>query len=68
MSRTTVNVDDELFREATEALGTNIKRPSETINQALQCVVDERRRREAVAVFQQLDYDFSSENMAGAWR
>lgn len=66
MKRTTVNIDEEALAEVADEFGTQ-GHPSDTINQALQQVIAERRRREAAELFQGLDYDFSPENLQGAW-
>ncbi|SCL19228.1 type II toxin-antitoxin system VapB family antitoxin [Micromonospora inyonensis] len=44
MSRTIVDIDDELLAEAARILGTNGKKA--TVNAALQDVVNRRKRRE----------------------
>ena len=48
MSKTLVDIDDELLEEATTALGTGTKK--DTINEALRKVVNERRERRAQAL------------------
>ncbi|MBK6017932.1 type II toxin-antitoxin system VapB family antitoxin [Streptomyces sp. MBT53] len=47
MSRTVIDLDDELVADVAKALGTNTKK--ETVNTALREVVENRRRALAVA-------------------
>jgi Arc/MetJ family transcription regulator len=48
MSKTLIDLDDDLLDEATTALGTTTKR--DTVNGALRKVVDESRARRAQAL------------------
>ena len=48
MSKTLIDVDEDLLAEATTALGTATKK--ETVNEALRKVVDESRERRAQAL------------------
>jgi len=48
MSKTLIDLDDDLLDEATTALGTTTKR--DTVNGALRKVVDESRARRAEAL------------------
>ena len=64
--RTTISIDDELYRSAAEELGTHGR--SETVNHALAEVVAARRRRAAAEMLDDLDLDLSEDNMQGAWR
>lgn len=64
--RTTFTIDDELFQEAAEQLGTHGR--SETVNRALEEVVATHRRHAAAAMLDELELDLSEENMQGAWR
>lgn len=62
--RTTITLDEDLFRAAAEVLGT--KGRSETVNQALAHVVT-NRRRQAAENLDSMVIDLSEENMRGAW-
>ena len=68
MGKQSVDIDDDLLKDAKELLGTSTA--TETINCALEEVVRvelRRRRLDSLACLQGLDLD-DPKVMAGAWR
>ncbi|WP_406281569.1 type II toxin-antitoxin system VapB family antitoxin [Nocardia sp. NBC_00881] len=62
--RTTIDLTDD-WAEAAKVLGTTGK--TETVNRALQHVLAERRRAQAVETLRSVRLDLDSDTMRGAW-
>ena len=59
--RTTVVIDQDLLKKASDALGTRTVR--ETIEKALQEAVDQRRRQQLLALMRTLELDLTPEEL-----
>ncbi|MFI7706271.1 type II toxin-antitoxin system VapB family antitoxin [Nonomuraea sp. NPDC049480] len=57
--RTVIDIDEDLFDEAAEELGTKGRKA--TVNAALEHFARRRRQREAVAAILSMDLDYSAE-------
>jgi Arc/MetJ family transcription regulator len=54
VSKTVIDLDDELLAEAAKELGTGTKKA--TVNAALRRVADQARRREALSALSHMDF------------
>lgn len=63
--RTTVVIDEDLLRKASEALGTETIR--ETVEKALQEAINQHRRQKLLALMQTMELDLTPEELE-RWR